>query len=145
VAWVLLFVPGSFRHRPDPADLAAFVRSHTTATERVFVWGSYPEVLVAADRLPAGGLVHTDFVVGRSGGRNDPSVTMADALPEARTIMLDSLARTPPELILDTSTSPNLGYSKYPTSLVPELQAFITDGYRQLAVVDGVTVWQRLP
>jgi hypothetical protein len=144
VAWVLLFVPGSFHHRPDPTDLAAFVRSHSTATDRVFVWGSYPEVLVAAERLPAGDLVHTDFVVGRSGGRNDPAVTLASAIPEARTIMLDSLARTPPKLILDTSTSENLGYSRYPTSLVPELQTFIIDGYRQIAVVDGVTVWQRI-
>jgi hypothetical protein len=143
VAWVLLFVPGSFHHRPDPTDLATFVRAHTTTTDRVFVWGSYPEVLVAADRLPAGGLVHTDFVVGRSGGRNDPSVTLASALPEARTIMLDSLARTPPALILDTSTSTQLGYSKYPTSLIPELQTFIIAGYRRIAVVDGVTVWQQ--
>ncbi len=144
VAWILLFVPGSFHHRPDPTDLAAFVRSHTTSADRVFVWGSYPEVLLAADRLPAGGLVHTDFVVGRSGGRDDPSVTLADAIPEARSIMLDSLARTPPTLILDTSTSERLGYDRYPTSLLPELQTFITEGYRQIAVVDGVTVWQRI-
>jgi hypothetical protein len=27
--------------------------------------------------------------------------------------------------------------------LVPELETFINDGYRQIAVVDGVTVWQR--
>ncbi|HEX2785510.1 MAG TPA: hypothetical protein VHN36_18145 [Ilumatobacteraceae bacterium] len=144
VAWVLLFVPGSFHHRPDQTDLVAFVRSHTTGADRVFVWGSDPEVLLAANRLPAGGLVHTDFVVGRSGGRNDPAVTLAEAMPEARSIMLDSLARTPPKLILDTSSSANLGYSKFPTSLVPELQTFITDGYRQIAVVDGVTVWQRI-
>ena len=90
---------------PTRRSLAAFVRARTTAADRVFVWGSYPEVLLAADRLPAGGLVHTDFVVGRSGGRDDPAETLADAIPEARTIMLDSLARTPPKLILDTSTS----------------------------------------
>lgn len=143
VAWVMLFVPGSFHHRPDPTDLAAYVRAHTTTTDRVFVWGSYPEVLVAADRQPAGGLVHTDFVVGRSGGRNDPATSMADALPEARQIMLDSLASAPPELILDTSTSPDLGYSRYPTTLVPELDRLIHAGYDQVAVVNDVTVWQR--
>ena len=80
-AWVLLFVPGSFHNRPDPDVLASYVRSHTTAADRVFVWGSYPEVLVAADRLPAGGLVHTDFVVGRSGGRNDPVKTLFERRP----------------------------------------------------------------
>ena len=144
VAWVLLFVPGAFHHRPDPSDLAAFVRSHTSSSDRVFVWGSYPEVLVAAQRLPAGGLVHTDFVVGRSGGRNDPASALASALPAARSIMMSSLARTPPRLILDTSTAPGLGYSKFPTSLVPDLDRFIHDGYRQIGVVDGVTIWQRM-
>lgn len=57
------------------------------------------------------------------------------------TLYTDIFDRKPP--FLDTSTSAELGYSQYPTSLVPELQAFITDGYRQIAVVDGVTVWQR--
>jgi hypothetical protein len=143
VAWGLLFVPGSFHHRPSPTVLADYVSSHTTRGERVFVWGSYPEVLVAADRLPAGGLVHSDFVVGRSGGRNDPAITMASAIPEARTIMLASLAAAPPQLILDTSTAPHLGYGNYPVTLLPELDRFIRDGYEQVAAVDGVIVWQR--
>lgn len=141
--WVLLFVPGSFRDRPNPTVLASYVRSHTTSADRVFVWGSYPEVLVAADRLPAGALVHTDFVVGRSGGRNDPAVTLAFAIPEAHDILLDSLVSNPPTLILDTSSSPRLGYGRYPTSLLPDLDRFIRDRYEQVAVVDGVTVMRR--
>ncbi len=143
VAWALLFVPGSFHDRPDPTNLATYVRAHTTTTDRVFVWGSYPEVLVAADREPAGGLVHTDFVVGRSGGRKDPAATLANAVPGAVDIMLDSLADVPPQLILDTSTAPQLGYTNYPISLVPDLDRFIRDGYEQVDVIDGVTVWQR--
>jgi hypothetical protein len=143
VAWALLFVPGSFHHRPDPSTLAAYLRSHTTPKDRVFVWGSYPEVLVAADRLPAGGLVHTDFVLGRSGGRNDPRKTLNSAVPGALDILLDSLSHHPPELILDTSTSPRLGYEHYPTSLIPQVDQFIHDGYHQVAVVDGVAVWRR--
>jgi hypothetical protein len=143
LAWMLLFVPGSFHHRPDPGRLAAYVRSHTTPKDRVFVWGSYPEVLVAAERLPAGGLVHTDFVVGRSGGRNDPRKTLNNAVPGALDILLDSLSHHPPLLILDTSTSPRLGYQHYPPSLIPQVDQFIHDGYHQVAVVDGVAVWQR--
>jgi hypothetical protein len=143
VAWALLFVPGSFHHRPNPSTLAAYVRSHTTSKDRVFVWGSYPEVLVAADRLPAGALVHTDFVLGRSGGRNDPRKTLNSAVPGALDILLDSLTHHPPVLILDTSTSTRLGYENYPPSLIPEVDRFIHDGYHRVAIVDGVTVWQR--
>jgi hypothetical protein len=145
VAWALLFVPGSFHDRPDPTALADYVRSHTTSADRVFVWGSFPEVLVAADRLPAGSLVHTDFVVGRSGGRNDPAETLASAIPGAGAIMLGSLAADPPLLVLDTSTSPDLGYGNFPTSLIPELDQFIHDGYERITSVDGVDVWQRKP
>jgi len=142
-AWVLLFIPGSFHNRPDSDVLARYVRSHTTTEDRVFVWGSYPEVLVAADRLPAGGLVHTDFVVGRSGGRDDPAQTLSSAVPAAPDIMMRSLTGDPPQLILDTSTAPDLGYRNYPTSLLPDLERFIHDGYEQVDIVDGVTIWQR--
>jgi hypothetical protein len=109
----------------------------------VFVWGSYPEVLVAANRLPAGSLVHTDFVNGRSGGRDDPAKTLPSAVPGALDIMMRSLTQHPPQLILDTSTAPDLGYRNYPTSLVPDVDSFIHDGYQQAGIVDGVTVWQR--
>lgn len=142
-AWVLLLIPGSFHNRPDPEDLARYVRSHTTAADHVFVWGSYPEVLVAADRLPAGGLVHTDFVVGRSGGRDDPVKTLSSAVPAAFEIMMRSLTAHPPQLILDTSTAPDLGYGNYPTSLLPDLERFIQDRYQRVDIVDGVTIWQR--
>jgi hypothetical protein len=142
-AWILLFVPGSFHRRPDPTDLADYVREHTTSADRVFVWGSYPEVLLAADRLPAGGLVHTDFVVGRSGGRNDPAETLSSAVPGALDIMLDSLDAHPPRLILDTSPAPDLGYRRFPTSLIPDLDRFIHDRYERITSVDGVDVWER--
>jgi len=143
VAWALLFVPGSFHERPDPTTLANYVAANTTSADRVLVWGSYPEVLVAANRLPAGSLVHTDFVVGRSGGRNDPAETLSSAVPGARQIMLDSLAAHPPELILDTSTSSELGYENFPISLIPELDQFVRDGYELITTVDGVDIWRR--
>ncbi len=143
VAWVLLFVPGSFHDRPSPTTLADYITANTTSADRVFVWGSFPEVLVAADRLPAGSLVHTDFVVGRSGGRNDPAETLSSAVPGARQIMLDSLAAHPPELILDTSSSSQLGYENFPISLIPELDKFLHDGYELVTTVDGVDIWRR--
>ena len=142
VAFALLFVPGSFHHRPDPADLAAYVHDHTAADQSVFIWGSFPEVLVKAERLPAGALVHTDFVTGRSGGREDPAETLALATPGALQIMMDDLRARPPALVLDTSTTTDLGYANYPLTLFPEVAAFVRDNYEQVADVGGVTVWQ---
>lgn len=144
VAFALLFVPGSFHHRPDATNLAAYVRSSTTSDERVFIWGSYPEVLVEAERLPAGALVHTDFVTGRSGGREDPAVTLELATPGALELMMDDLMTNPPVLVLDTSTSSHLGYSNYPLSLFPEVAAFVKDNYEHVTDIDGVSVWHRV-
>lgn len=141
VAWCLLFVPGSFHHRPDPTGLAAYVDEHTSPADRVFVWGSFPEVLVRADRLPAGALVHSDFVTGRSGGREDPAVTLSAATPGALDIMLHDLQAHPPAMILDTSSADGLGYSKYPMSLFPALMVFVDDRYTAGPTVDGVTIW----
>jgi hypothetical protein len=143
VAFAMLFVPGSFHHRPNPTALADYVESLTSPSQRVFVWGSYPEVLVKADRLPAGDLVHTDFVTGRSGGRNDPAETLPDATPGALDIMMRSLAQHPPELVLDTSTASDLGYRAYPLSTIEVVDRFVRAGYHVVGVVDGVTVWQR--
>lgn len=144
VAFALLFVPGSFHGRPDPAELAGYVRAHTSPDDRVFVWGSFPEVLLRADRLPAGGLVHSDFVTGRSGGREDPAVTLADASPEALRILLRELTAHPPELVLDTSTAADLGYTRYPLEVAPDVAAFVRARYAEVAVIDGVTVLRRV-
>ena len=111
----------------------------------MFVWGSYPEILLATDRLPGGSLVHTDFVVGRSGGRNDPDQTLKNAIPGALDTMMASLEAHPPQLVLDTSTANDLGYENFPTSVIPAVDQFIHDHYQQVATVDGVTVWQRTP
>ncbi len=145
VAFALLFVPGSFHHRPDPTDLAAYIGATTTSEQRVFVWGSYPEVLVRANRLPAGALVHSDFVTGRSGGREDPRTSIDSAAPGALALMMNDLRANPPELVLDTSTAADLGYRNYPMSLFPDVLFFVTSGYEQVAEVGGVTIWRRLP
>ena len=104
-AWVLLFVPGSF-HRATRSDGFAGCAStpHPTTGDRVFVWGSYPEVLVAAERLPAG-----DWCTPTSSSAAPAAATTrqrhsASAIPGAAGHHAGSLAAHPPVLILDTST-----------------------------------------
>lgn len=143
LTFALLFVPGSFHHRPDPGPLATTVDSLTEPGDRVLVWGSYPELLVAADRLPGGDLVHMDFVSGRSGGREDPAETLPEATPGALGIVLRSIAADPPALVLDTSTARDLGYENYPLSVVPALQAIVARQYTRVGEVDGVTIYRR--
>ena len=78
--------------------------------------------------------MHTDFVTGRSGGREDPAVTLELATPGALEIMMDDLHANPPELVLDTSTAADLGYANYPLSLFPEVA-----GVRAPTTIEQVT------
>ena len=49
----------------------------------------------------------------------------------------------PPQLILDTSAVPRLGYNNFPMSLIPELEPVVHDGYDLVNTVDGVDIWRR--
>lgn len=139
----LAWVPGWLHPLPDARPLSAFVRSHSARSDKVAVWGSYPEVYWESDRMPAGGLVHTDFVVGKSAGRIESSATVRDADPEVVRDYVHALEAAPPELFIDTSTADLRDYGRYPVSVLPELAALLQHRYTRVAVINGVTVYQR--
>jgi hypothetical protein len=143
VAYVLAWCPGVIRHLQSPDELAAYVDAHTDPGESVMVWGTFPEVYLAADRPPGGGLVHSDFVTGRSGGRSVDPGTLGDATPTAYDTLLHELRVAPPALIVDTSTADLRGYGAYPISLFPELDAFVLTHYRWVGIIDGITIYAR--
>lgn len=139
VSLASLCVPTWFRSRPDPAALAARIDACTSTSDRVFVWGSYPELLMAVDRPVAGTLVHSDFVTGRSGGRT--AATDA-ATPGARERMMADLDAAPPAVLVDTSGVADLGYTAFPMLGDPDLAAFARAQYTP-EQVDGYTLWWR--
>jgi hypothetical protein len=144
-AWALLFVPGAFRNRPSAAPVARYIREHTAADDRVFVWGTFPELSVEADRPVAGRLVHSDFVTGRSGGRDDPAETLPTVLARPVEMMMSDLLARPPEIVVDTSGVSSLGYGNYPLSVLPALDAFVEHNYRIETTIGGFTIWRLDP
>ena len=130
--------PATFHSRPDAAPLAQRVQQCTLRTDRVFTWGSFPELLVALDRPIAGGLVHSDFVTGRSGGRSDS--TGAET-PGARDQMMADLYADPPAVLIDTSSVESLGYSAFPMTEQPDLEAFLERGGYVPDDLDGYRLW----
>lgn len=131
-------IPTVFRDRREPEPLAASIRACTDPTDSVFVWGSYPELLVAVDRPTAGGLVHSDFVTGRSGGRDAATDSVT---PGAQQLMMDHLRAAPPIVLVDTSGVPSLGYTAFPLSSNAELAAYVRAGYRPVTTDEGFTLW----
>jgi hypothetical protein len=141
VAVAAAFTPTTFRKLPDTTRLAAYVRAHTDQHTPVMVWGSLPELYWSADRPAAGGLVHTDFVTGRSGGRPTGKATLAYATPGAYDLMMGRLRECPPAFVIDTSTAVIRGYFRYPIARFPRFANFLrTHGYHRVARIDRVTI-----
>lgn len=130
--------PSTFHSRPDAEPLAHRVQQCTVASDSVFTWGSFPELLVALDRPVAGGLVHSDFVTGRSGGRSDSS---GAETPGAREQMLADLFADPPAVLVDTSTVESLGYEAFPMTDQAELASFLERGGYVADEFNGFRLW----
>ena len=143
MSWTLLFTPSIFRDRINAQPIAAYIREHSKPTDRLFVWGTFPELLVESNRPIAGRLVHSDFVTGRSGGRDDPSKTLAKAEQKPLEMMMSDLQANPPELIVDTSGVASLGYHNYSMSVIPRLQQFVTANYAIEIDIQGFIVLRR--
>ena len=139
-ALLLLSFPAVTRVRHSTTVLSQRLRACTTDTDRVFLWGSFPELLLAVDRPIAGTLVHSDFVTGRSGGRTAGTDAVA---PGAAERMMTDLTNDPPALLIDTSGVPDLGYTAFPMSTLPALGTFATSRYTAERSPDGFVFWWR--
>ena len=143
--WDAAWTTRAFTH--DWSPLISVIRADTGPNDRITVWGSVPELYWLSGRPPGGGMVITDFVVGRTAGRPDGPQRLADATPGALDDYLASLYRSPPKLFLDTSTAGIRNYSHYPTALVPPVAAFLRRYYREVGTTQRVAVYllQRRP
>ncbi|HEY4376178.1 MAG TPA: hypothetical protein VGM93_03430 [Acidimicrobiales bacterium] len=145
VAFGFAWTPSTFRTLPDPRPLARYVRAHSAPGQPIWIWGSFPEVYLAADRPPGGALVHSDFVTGLSGGRAAGPATLADATPGAERQLLAELRAHPPALVIDTSTAGLRHYGHYPLRDFPALDRYLRAHYDKVALVDGSVVWAPKP
>jgi hypothetical protein len=141
--WVAVAVrPGLVEDRPRWEGVAAAVEAATAPGDRILVWGHLPEVAWAADRAPAGGFVHTDFLTGRSGGRALPADPAGFADPELWTAFLADLEADPPALVVDTASAAIRHQEAFPIAAFPRLRAWFDAGWCRLAVVDGVGLYR---
>ena len=111
--------------------------------DTVFVWGNFPEVHWRGDRPPGGALVHSDFITGRSGGREPGPETLDEATDGASTALFRSFLRHPPRLVLDTSTAAIRDYDAYPLTRFTAIHRWVQEHYELTTTIDGVEVWTR--
>lgn len=142
--WLFSFSPASTRGLLPYQAVADRVRQLTTPYDRIFVWGTYPEIYWAANREPATRFIHTGFLTGTSGGRDPAAVLPTDGVPGAEALLAADLAASPPVLIVDTAAA-----SIRHADLSPLEATFFWDDvardYRLVDVVDGVRLYRRAP
>lgn len=136
--WNLVSHPIRGRARPGFAPDAAippatFVAELTRPTDRIFVWGLYPDFYVHAGRAPASRYIYTSFQTGVQPGRNTTpdEDTSDDSVPGATSALVAELARTLPVAFVDSSVGPQRLYEKYPLWRFPALDAFVRTHYAE--------------
>jgi hypothetical protein len=146
VATCTYFLVPAFRGsdtRDTKIALAAgrYLAAHTTADQRVLVWGQAPESYWIADRLPAPRFATTGFVTGTSGGRPPWRVGTRYAVPGAWDDFLHDLERHPPALIANMSTAHQRKGQYYPPAKYPRFARYLQrGGWHVVAHVDGVEI-----
>src|SRR5256886_1739229 len=89
---------------PPPAHeaVAAYIRAHTSASDRIFVWGDSAALYVESDRVMA--TRFPGFLRGFERGSSAPPDNW-DTAPDVWTLLHADLAAHPPQLIVDTSAA----------------------------------------
>ncbi len=132
--------------QPDtfPLEIAQLIRAHSAPSDRIFVWGYYPELYALSERLPSTRFIYTNFVTGLVPWTNlDPLVDTSYAIiPGAPQQLLADFRRNPPELIIETGGA--RGYLKYPLHDQPDLWADLRAHYAQVASFYSMKVFRRL-
>jgi hypothetical protein len=110
------------------------------------MYGNDPTLYVASERLPSTRVV--GFLRGYP--RGSPSLEGLfpqnwDTVPEVWALLEEDDANHPAALILDTSTRDG-DFRSYPLmQTFPALARIVRDRYRLVGVLDGVTIYERLP
>jgi hypothetical protein len=126
---------------PDYRVPSAWLRAHTDADDRIFVWGLYPALYVLADRLPASRFV--GFMRGAYRDRGAPVSTGWDTGPEVWPALAADLAAHPPAVIADTAAAGYQGFAHYPMRDFPIVQELVDRDYVRAAAPGGVVMYVR--
>lgn len=133
--------------RKPSAGIAAYIGANTRPADRIFVWGYYPLIYVAADRLAATRYVGCHYLTGYAAiglGRVLPrQIEDGMQVPGGFEQLLVELEQNRAELFVDTAPANLHGWSNYPVSRYPLLAEYLVTHFEKEAVVDGAVIYRR--
>jgi hypothetical protein len=117
--------------------------TETTPNDRIFVWGSYPELYSFSNRRMATRFVSCTHLVGAYADRPREVKDKANSvIPGSWKMFREDWEAHPPVLIIDMSMV-GPGWATHPMTRYPALRAHLS-GYRMEGVVKGATIYRRL-
>jgi hypothetical protein len=140
------FLIGAFIVRTQTLDFLPMVQQivkETRPNDRIFVWGSWPELYSFSNRRMATRFVSCSHLVGGYSHRpREVRDTAKSVIPESWVMFQADWEAHPPVLIIDTSTVDRV-WAPHPMTRYPVLRAFLGQ-YRIETVIDGDTIYRRL-
>ncbi len=140
------FLVGAFVVRTGTLDFLPVVQkivNETRTNDRIFVWGSSPQLYSFSDRRMATRFVSCTHLVGAYASRPHEVRDKGQSLiPESWKMFKTDWEAHPPVLIIDMSTADPF-WSAHPMTRYPVLRAFLGE-YRVETVIDGKTIYRRL-
>lgn len=97
----LAFVMPNMPFDTDYRPIAAYLRAHTGEGERILVWGHFPEIYWASQRMPATRFIASGFLTGQSGARPIRPQDTHAATSGAWDMLFADLERHPPTYVID--------------------------------------------
>jgi hypothetical protein len=116
-------------------------RLANTPKTTMFVWGQLPELYWASGVEPGTRFIHSGFLTGNSGGRQQGAANASDGLPGAWQMLEQDIAAHPPTLIADTTAAHVRGSQYYPLQQTP-IWPTVRREYREVEVVDNIAIYE---
>jgi 4-amino-4-deoxy-L-arabinose transferase-like glycosyltransferase len=133
-------VSGRFLFFPIVRQIVA----QTAPGDRIFVWGSHPELYSFSGRRMATRFVSCTHLVGAYADRpREVKLRGKSVIPGSWKMFQADWEAHPPVLIIDMSrVHIDPDWLRYPMALYPALRAYLAD-YRAEGVIDGATIYHR--
>src|SRR5215813_11564507 len=127
----------------DFLPIVQHIVNETTPNDRIFVWGSSPQLYSFSGRRMATRFVSCTHLVGAYAARPREVKDRAESvIPGSWEMFQADWEAHPPALIVDLSTVvPD--WATHPMTRYPVLRAYLP-GYRREAMINGATIYRRL-
>jgi hypothetical protein len=128
-------------------EVSRYLREHTGPDDRVFVWGYFPLIYVAADRLAATRYVGCHYLTGYAaiglGQKLAPEVEDRLQVPGGFTQLLADLEEHRPPYLVDTAPADLHHWARYPLARYPQLADYVAAHYVREAEIEHTIIYRR--